>query len=427
MAKGSVRKKGKKWYFRFYVEDESGNRIQKEMAGTDSKSETEAMLRKAMEEYESQAYIVKTASITLGEMLDLWIADELNPSSRSNGTLRSYFNTINRIKTYPIAKRKLKTITVEHLQAFFDLLAVGGFDGNNKQIKPLMYGTRHVYGAVLRGAFAFAVFPKKLMSFNPMQYVVNRNTNDSYEIFTEQRTEQISITKVISEIQYSELIRELRERNNPALLPIQIAYYTGLRLGEVCSLTWQDIDFKEQYMTVRRSIGYSNAEKKTILGPTKRKKVRTVYFGDVLLKILTDTKQVQVEHEKEYGNLYSKNFYKIVQNKNRSYHEVETFTKGDYPTDMYTEISFVCLRDDGRYEAPETVSSICRAMRKQIDGMENFHFHTLRHTYTSRLLANGAAPKDVQELLGHSDINTTLNIYAHASNESKKKSAMLLD
>ena len=45
MAKGSVRKKGKKWYYRFYVEDQSGNLVQKEYAGTESKSETEKLLR----------------------------------------------------------------------------------------------------------------------------------------------------------------------------------------------------------------------------------------------------------------------------------------------------------------------------------------------------------------------------------------------
>ena len=45
MAKGSVRKKGKKWYARFYIEDESGRKAQKEFVGTESKSETEALLR----------------------------------------------------------------------------------------------------------------------------------------------------------------------------------------------------------------------------------------------------------------------------------------------------------------------------------------------------------------------------------------------
>ena len=48
MAKGSVRKKGKKWYYRFYVEDASGKMVQKEYAGTESKSETEKLPRKAL-------------------------------------------------------------------------------------------------------------------------------------------------------------------------------------------------------------------------------------------------------------------------------------------------------------------------------------------------------------------------------------------
>ena len=56
-----------------------------------------------------------------------------------------------------------------------------------------------------------------------------------------------------------------------------------------------------------------------------------------------------------------------------------------------------------------------------------FHFHTLRHTYTNNLLSNGAQPKDVQELLGHSDVSTTMNVYAHATREAKQNFARLLD
>ena len=59
--------------------------------------------------------------------------------------------------------------------------------------------------------------------------------------------------------------------------------------------------------------------------------------------------------------------------------------------------------------------------------MDDFHFHLLRHTYTTNLLSHGAAPKDVQELLGHSDVSTTMNIYAHATREAKRTSARLLD
>ena len=87
MAKGSVRKKGKKWYYRFYIEDESGNRVQKEYPGTESKSETEALLRRAMEDYEEKRFVAKAENITVGDMLDMWVEEELKPGTLSNGTV----------------------------------------------------------------------------------------------------------------------------------------------------------------------------------------------------------------------------------------------------------------------------------------------------------------------------------------------------
>ena len=81
MAKGSVRKKGKKWYYRFYIEDESGNRVQKEFPGTESKAETEAMLRKAMEDYDSKKFVAKSDNMTVGELLDIWVEESLKPKT----------------------------------------------------------------------------------------------------------------------------------------------------------------------------------------------------------------------------------------------------------------------------------------------------------------------------------------------------------
>ena len=89
MAKGSVRKKGKKWYYRFYVENESGNLVQREFVGTESKSETEAMLRKAMEDYEEKKFVAKSENITVGDLLDMWVEEELKPGNLSNGTVMS--------------------------------------------------------------------------------------------------------------------------------------------------------------------------------------------------------------------------------------------------------------------------------------------------------------------------------------------------
>ena len=63
------------------------------------------------------------------------------------------------------------------------------------------------------------------------------------------------------------------------------------------------------------------------------------------------------------------------------------------------------------------MKSACRTTRKRVLELEGFHFHILRHACTTNLLFNRAQPKDVQELLGHSDVSTTMNVYAHATRE----------
>ena len=370
MAKGSVRKKGKKWYYRFYVEDQSGNLVQKEYAGTESKSETEKLLRQAMDDYENKRFVAKTDNLTVGNLLDLWSEEELKTGTLSNGTVENYLGAIRVIKKHPIADRKLKNVTAQHLQSFFDLLTFGGEypdDDIEEGVQP------------------------------------------------------------ISHEDYQRLIKYLEEKNPPAILPIQIAYYAGLRIGEVCGLTWQDINLEEQYLTIKRSIRYDGARHKNIIGPTKRKKVRIVDFGDTLAGILKEARKEQLKNRMQYGELYHRNYYKEVQDKNRVYYEYYHLDGTQDVPEEYKEISFVCLRPDGCLELPSTLGIVCRSVSNKLDGFEGFHFHQLRHTYTSNLLSNGAAPKDVQELLGHSDVSTTMNVYAHSTRKAKRDSARLLD
>ena len=426
MAKGSVRKKGKKWYYRFYVEDASGNLVQKEFTGTESKSETEKLLRQAMEDYEEKKFIAKADNITLGELLDIWAEEELKVGTLSNGTVENYLGAIRCIKKHPVADRRLKTVTAEHLQTFLDLLTFGGTYPDGKVKKGLSKDYIHSFSAVLQQSFRFAVFPKQLITFNPMQYIKLKRKAEEVDLFSEEDMGQSS-TQPISHDDYEKLIAYLEKKNVSAVLPIQIAYYAGLRIGEVCGLTWQDINLEEQYLTVKRSVRYDGAKHKTIIGPTKRKKVRTVDFGYTLTAILKKARKEQLRNQMQYGELYHRNYYKEVQDKNRVYYEYYSMKNTqDIPAD-YNEISFVCLRPDGCLETPSTLSIVCRTLAKKLDGFEGFHFHQLRHTYTSNLLSNGAAPKDVQEPLGHSDVSTTMNVYAHATREAKRTSARLLD
>ncbi|RKI56627.1 site-specific integrase, partial [bacterium D16-51] len=291
---------------------------------------------------------------------------------------------------------------------------------------PLSKGYLRLFSAVLQNSFRFAVFPKRYITFNPMQYVVMRGKKEDVELFAEDSTEE-NPTPTITHEQYHDLLDYLRKKNNPAILPIQIAYYTGLRIGEVCGLTWQDINLEEQYLTVRRSLRYNNTRHKYEIGATKRKKVRIVDFCDTLAEILKKAKREQHRQRFRYGELYHCNYYKQVTDKGRMYYEVYTQQNTENVPEGYEEISFVCLRPDGAAEYPTTVGTVCRAARKKVKGLEDFHFHMLRHTYTSNLLSNGAAPKDVQELLGHADVSTTMNVYAHATREAKRTSARLLD
>ena len=426
MAKGSVRKKGKKWYYRFYVEDASGNLVQKECAGTESKSETEKLLRQAMEDYESKKFIAKADNITLGQLLDTWAEEELKTGTLSNGTVGTYLQAINRIKQHPVSRRKLKTVTSGHLQQFMDIMSFGG---TIEDFVSKGYSKDYVrsFSAVLQQSFRFAVFPKQYITFNPMQYVVMRHKKDDMDLFAEETDTETGKVKPVSYEQYQKLTAQLGKRSKDAILPVQIAYFTGLRLGEVAGLTWQDINLEEQYLTVRRSVRYNGATHKYEIGSTKRKKVRIVDFGNALADILKKARKQQLKNRMQYGGLYHRNFYREVTEKNRVHYEYYNLPMTEDAPEDYTEISFVCLREDGCLELPATVETACRTAARKVPELEGFHFHTLRHTYTTNLLSNGAQPKDVQELLGHSDVSTTMNVYAHATREAKRDSAKLLD
>jgi integrase len=258
-----------------------------------------------------------------------------------------------------------------------------------------------------------------------MQYIKLKKQAEEVDLFSDDEVEDG--TQPISHEDYERLIKYLEKKNPPAILPIQIAYYAGLRIGETCGLTWQDINLEDQCLTIKRSIRYDGAKHKNVIGTTKRKKVRIVDFGDTLTEILKAARREQLKSRMQYGELYHRNYYKEVHVKNRVYYEYYHLDgTQEVPAD-YKEISFVCLRPDGSLELPSTLGIACRSVSKKLEGFEDFHFHQLRHTYTSNLLSNGAAPKDVQELLGHSDVSTTMNIYAHSTRKAKRDSARLLD
>ncbi|WP_425355341.1 tyrosine-type recombinase/integrase [Pseudoramibacter faecis] len=147
----------------------------------------------------------------------------------------------------------------------------------------------------------------------------------------------------------------------------------------------------------------------------------------LILEIRCNARKEQLKNRMQYGELYHRNYYREVKDKNRVYYEFYHLDGTEKVPEDHKEISFVCLRPDGSLERSSTLGIVCRKISQKLEEFEEFHFHQLRRTYTSNLLANGATPKDVQELLGYSDVSTTMNVYAHSTRKAKRESARLLD
>ncbi len=422
--RGSIRKKGKKYYYRYYVKNAFGQSIQIEKAGTPNKKETEKLLREAIRDYEINHVVANREGVTLEKVLDMWTNEELMVSQLANGTVDGYMQVVRRLKEHPIAKRKIETITPNDLQQLVDLLLFGGTGPDGKKYRGYSSNYLHAFTAVLNHVFRFAAFPKGFVITNPMQYVVIHRKSNQTNIFPEEYSDEEEILTITQE-QFEAMIEALGD--SPAALPIQISYYTGLRIGEACSLVWEDINLDEKYMIVRRSVRRNSTRKCMEIGPAKRNKIRTVDFGENLTAILNNAKELQKENDELYADAGFKNYYNEISDRGRTHYELYALKKTDEVPEGYRIINMICTKPDGSYESPEHVAEMCREVAGELESIRGFHFHLLRHSYTTNLLINGAAPKDVAELLGHSDVNTTMNIYAHSNREAKRKAAHIID
>ena len=119
----------------------------------------------------------KADNLTVGQLLDVWAEEELKTGTLSNGTVENYLGTIRNIKKHPLAERKLKNVTSEHLQSFFDLLSFGGVHPDGKERKGYSKDYIHSFSAVMQQSFRFAVFPKQYITFNPIAAIKKNRKN----------------------------------------------------------------------------------------------------------------------------------------------------------------------------------------------------------------------------------------------------------
>lgn len=166
------------------------------------------------------------------------------------------------------------------------------------------------------------------------------------------------------------------------------AHY-GFRRGEALGLRWKDIDFKDGVLKVcnTRTRVASNVEKR----PKSESSLRVLPLIPRVCEYLQNLIQQQEADKQEFGDCYQENDY-------------------------------VCKYRNG---TPLNVNTINHAFKRilKANDMPHIRFHDLRHSTASYLLKNGLSLKEIQTWLGHSDISTTANIYAHVDAEMKRNTA----
>lgn len=174
----------------------------------------------------------------------------------------------------------------------------------------------------------------------------------------------------------------------------RILAFTGLRRGEALAITWDDIDTNQGLLTVNKAV--KRGENGQYVGSTKNESsVRTITIDGNTIKILKAWKAEQAKTLIGFGfNAIQPNQY--------------IFSKWKDNTPLNTM-------------APRNaLVKIC----KRFD-LPMMNIHGFRHTHCSLLFEAGVPMKDVMERLGHSDIQTTMNIYTHVTQASKDNSAQL--
>lgn len=162
---------------------------------------------------------------------------------------------------------------------------------------------------------------------------------------------------------------------------------TGLRTGEMIGLKWSDIDWTNKTISITRSLNFRHPAKEWIVGPTKSESgVRTVPLTETALKILKN--------------------------------QQEKIKKLEYINPEFSE--YVFLSRKGELTKNSTYDSKIYYYCDKI-GLERFSMHTFRHTFATRCIEAGMRPKTLQRLLGHANVNITMNLYVHVTEEEKAK------
>ena len=387
---GSIEKRGKNSYRLIVSEgyDLHGKPLihRKTVHGT--KKEAEVELAKFVTEVQN-GLVIDGKALRFSEFVEIWKRDygskELAPSTYKRycrmleTRLLPYFGRfyINKIKPTDIMK-------------FYDLLEkdtqLVRKKGNNgsKTKKPLSGKTILEHHRLLRAMLHKAVYWQLIVA-NPAERVQPPKARKP-----KRRSYDDEQTKILLEN-----LELLSSEDTKYKVAIILTVFTGVRLGELMGLEWQDVDFKNGIISINRSSQYLADMGVFTKVPKTESSIREIAIPEFIISLLEEYKLWYEEQKSIYGELWTNSDRLFVQ-------------------------------ADGKPMHPSTISKWFVKYVGQI-GLPVINFHGLRHTNASLLVAQNIDIAVISARLGHAQISTTLDFYVHPLLSHNRKAGYALE
>lgn len=344
----------------------NGKRKKIERGGFPTRSEAERALSIKLAELATTGEIFIPSDKTLEELFNEFIDSAM--ITRKEGTIRKHKMVFKHHIMPELGHRYIKTIKPQDID---------NFTAGRLKLK---YSEHYVMN-INRTLFATLDYGKSrgYLKENVMKKCTKiKEPKTTVEIFTPEE-----ITTMLKVLESSNCI-----------IPLIIGLYTGMRKGEVLGLRWSDVSFTKNIISVNKQLAY-NAGGFCIDSVKSEHSMRNIKMSLYLREYLLELKERQRQDKDLACEFWKTNsFYNNLTKRQETIED------------------FVNIKRDGSVLNGDSLKYISKVLKPH--GIE-FHFHKLRHTHATQLLENGATIKMVQERLGHSSPQTTLETYSHVT------------
>lgn len=407
MGSINIRKRGNVYQYSFEIAKIGGKRKQMTKSGFKTKFEAQQEGTKAYNEYLNTGNTFKENQVSYSDYLDYWIEHYCKSNLKYN-TIQTYVTIINKYLKPNIGSYRLTSITSVRLNTFISELC-------------MKHDYSRVYFAnilkVLKGSFRDACDVYGLIKYNPALTIrlpkMNKSIEDVKHVYSQEEIEKIL---------------DRFKNDDTFTCAFLTSCYTGMRTGEVFALTWEDIDLENRIININHSVYDKKKDKKGrwFIGTTKTETgTRKIHISQTLYMALNNFKLKQDKLKKLYGNKY--HYYHIEEEKNAYGKVVEyRIVENDNTGNTYNNINLVFTIHDGTYKGTDIIKYPYSIIHNEL-GIKKCRFYDLRGSYATKILKNGVEIRDVADILGHRNIETTENYYISSSKESRKEACDIFD